>query len=205
MTERARERIEPLAVDEWSDETREVLLRYLRRPELYLSGRPDALPMPVVMGLYAHHVALADKWLAFSDMLASSSSTIEPRLRELVICRVAWKTSSSYEWYQHVRMGAQEGLSTEQLYGVAEGADVAVWTPLERALLKATDETIDAFAISEGTWNELAAELDDAQLFELVHLIGGYLALATVMHSVGLRADPPEQGVDAPVLLDPEA
>jgi len=204
MTERSEERLTPVPVDSWSPETREVLLRYLRRPEVYLSGGPDALPMPVVMGLYALNVTLADKWLAFSNMLASADSTIEPRLRELVICRVAWKTSSTYEWYQHVRMGSAEGLSTAQLYAVAQGPYEEVWTPVERALLSAVDETIDAFRITNATWEQLARSFDEAQLFELVHLIGSYLALATVMHSVGLRADAPQEGVDAPVLPEPE-
>jgi len=203
MSDRSQERLTPVPVESWSPETKEVLLRYLRRPEVYLSGGPDALPMPTVLGLYALNVTLADKWLAFSDMLASSDSMIEPRLRELVICRVAWKTSSTYEWYQHVRMGSAEGLSTEQLYAVAQGPDEEVWTPLERALLLAADETIDSFRISNATWEQLARTFDEAQLFELVHLIGSYFALATVMHSVGLRADPPQGRVDAPVLPDP--
>ena len=97
-------------------------------------------------------------------------------------------------------MGLHAGLSTEQLYGVAEGPGAAVFSPLEQAMLRATDEFIDHLRIDDGTWAELAAELDGAQLLELLHVIGGYFALAGIMHSIGLTPDPPTEPIDAPEL-----
>ena len=61
-----------------------MLLSHLRRPELYLSGKPDAPPMPIVLELFAHHLALSDRWLSFADMLASSDALLEPMTRELL-------------------------------------------------------------------------------------------------------------------------
>jgi alkylhydroperoxidase family enzyme len=204
MSASPEERLTPLPVEEWSDEAKVAIPLHLRRPELYLSGEPDALPMPTVLRVFAHHLPLAEAWLDFSDMLASKDATLEPRLRELLILRLAWRTRSRYEWNQHVRMGVAEGLTTAHVHAVPDGSSNEIWTPLERALLDATDETIDCFQIRIGTWQALAAELDEAQLFEMTFVIGGYLALATVLHSVGLEADPPTEPIDAPEVPDLE-
>ena len=203
MTPPHETRLAPVPYGEWDDRTREVLLSHLRRPEIYLSGAPDAPPMPIVLELFAHHLPLSDTWLAFSNMLASSDAVLHPAHRELVILRVAWRTRSGYEWNQHHRMGAAEGLSDAKLQAVREGPDAAVWTPEERSMLKAVDEMIDRFSVSEETWQSLASSFNAAELFELLFVIGGYLCLATVLNSIGLQADMPDDPTETPV--DPES
>ena len=182
-------RLSPIPFAEWDERTRTALLAHLRRPELYLSGGPEARPMPVVMELFAHHVPVGESFMSFTDALAGDDSTLEPRLRELLILRVAWRTGSGYEWNQHHRMGGDEGLTAAQLAAVAAGAADPVWTPEERALLTAVDEMIDHFEVSDATWNLLAEAFAPAQLFELLFVVGGYLALAAVLNSIGLRGE----------------
>jgi 4-carboxymuconolactone decarboxylase len=182
-------RLAPIPFATWDDRTRAVLLPYLRRPELYLSGAPDAPPMPVVMELFAHHLALSNTFLAFTELMAGDESTLAPADRELLILRVAWRTGSGYEWNQHHRMGGDAGLSQAQLAAVTQGAGAAIWSPRERALLRAVDEMIDAFGVSQETWGQLAVEFEPAQLFELLFVIGGYLCLAGVLTSLGLQGD----------------
>src|SRR5262245_3229883 len=96
----AMTRIEPLPVDQWTDEATRVLPTYLRRPELYLSGKPDAPPMPAALGFLAHHLPLGASWLEFNKVL-DKETTLDVRLRELVILRIAWRTRCVYEWNQH--------------------------------------------------------------------------------------------------------
>jgi alkylhydroperoxidase family enzyme len=182
-------RIAPVPFAEWDERARAALLPHLRRPELYLSGDADAPPMPVVMELFAHHLALSDSFMTFTDVMAGDESTLEQRDRELLILRVAWRTRSGYEWNQHHRMGGETGLSDAQLAAVPEGATATVWTGRERALLRAVDEMIDAFEVSQETWDQLAAEFAPPQLFELLFVIGGYLCLAGVLSSLGLRGE----------------
>ncbi|CAI7976809.1 4-carboxymuconolactone decarboxylase [Frankia sp. Hr75.2] len=201
-------RLAPLPFEKWDDETRSILLRYLRRPELYLSGAPDAPPMPKALGLFAHHVQLSETFLAFTDLFAGEHATLDPRHRELLILRVAWRTRSGYEWAQHTRIGMQAGLTTEQLYAIPHGAEAEVWTPVERALLAATDQMIDQSRVGDDTWQLLASHFDAGQLLELSFVVGGYLCLAAVLNSVGLQPDPPTEPVDAPALpaeRDPSA
>lgn len=193
MTRSGEPRLTPLPFAEWDEETRTTLLRFLRRPEVYLSGAADAPPMPIVLEMFARHLSLSASWLPFTDMLAGDSAKLSPLHRELLILRVAWRTRSGYEWNQHARMGAGAGLTTAQIEAVIQGASAAVWTPLERAMVTAVDEIIDSHEVSDATWRALASHLDPAAIFELLFLVGGYLCLAGVLNSIGLQsAMPPE-------------
>ncbi len=121
MTPPPETRLPPIPFAEWDERTRAALLAHLRRPELYLSGEPEARPMPVVMELFAHNVPVGESFMAFTDTLASADSTLEPRVRELTILRVAWRTGSGYEWNQHHRMGSDEGLTRSTAGGSGRG------------------------------------------------------------------------------------
>jgi alkylhydroperoxidase family enzyme len=67
--------------------------------------------------------------------------------------------------------------------------DAADWTALERAALRAVDETREHGAVSDDTWAELAAHLDDAGMIELLMLIAHYMMLATVLRSLCIQPE----------------
>jgi 4-carboxymuconolactone decarboxylase len=193
MTAQGDARLAPVPFATWDEQTRNTLLAHLRRPELYLSGAPDAPPMPVVLELFANHVGLSETFLTFTDALADPDARLEPRIRELLILRVAWRTRSGYEWNQHSRMGREEGLTDAQLRALREGPSDPVWTPEERVVLSAADEMVDTFAVGGETWDRLAASFDPPQLFELLFVVGGYLCLAAVLNSIGLQGEIPAE------------
>jgi alkylhydroperoxidase family enzyme len=196
MTSPDAPRLAPVPFTEWDEQTRATLLRFLRRPEIYLSGAPDAPPMPIVLEMFAHHLPLSASWLPFTEMLAGPDAKLSTRHRELLILRVAWRTHSGYEWAQHSRMGADAGLTASQIDAVTEGPAAAVWTPLERTLLHAVDEIIDDHAVGDTTWAALASQFDRAETFELLFLVGGYLCLAGVLNSIGLQGELPPVSQD---------
>ncbi|EFC85539.1 carboxymuconolactone decarboxylase family protein [Parafrankia sp. EUN1f] len=193
-------RISPLPVEQWSDDAAQTLPRYLRRPELFAPDRPNALPMPTSLRLFAHHIRLTEPWLAFSEVLVGKDSVLDPAHRELLVLRVAWRTRSQYEWIHHVRIGRACGVTTEQVHAIPQGAEAEVWTPLERAMMAAVDQMIDRFRVDDETWQVLASHLDKPQLLELSFVVGSYLCLAQVFNNVGLEADPPSEPLDAPAL-----
>jgi alkylhydroperoxidase family enzyme len=192
MSEATDPRLPVLAFAEWDDDARATLLPFLRRPEVYLTGAPDAPPMPVVLELFAQHLPLSESWLPFTEMLSGPEARLAPALRELAILRVAWRTGSGYEWRAHRRMGAEAGLSAVQLDAIADGAAAEVWSPLEGAVLRATDEMIDHHRVGDMTWAELAEHFAPADLLELLFVVGGYLCLAAVLNSAGLEPEIPD-------------
>ena len=87
--------------------------------------------------------------------------------------------------------GRDEGLTDAQI-DAATDRPRRCGRPLERTLLTAVDEMIDDFAVGDETWAGPGRFLRPAELLELLFVIGGYVCLAAVLNSIGLRGDIPE-------------
>ena len=175
-------RLPPLAAGEWD----ERLIRLLEQSP----GGTDE-PMHIFTTLGRASPELFRRWLAFGGALLSGR--LPGRLRELVILRTACRFGGRYEWAQHIGIGEAEGITPAELAalgGSAGDLDALEWSPLERAVLRAVDETADDGALGDATWDAVEAELDESELIELLMLIGHYLMLATVLRSLRIQLEP---------------
>ena len=110
-----------------------------------------------------------------------------------MILRTACRFGGRYEWAQHIEIGAEQGVDARRA-GCPRcdggGLDTSEWSPLERAALRAVDETADDGAVSDDDLGALAARLDDGELIELLMLIAHYLMLTTVLRSLRIELEP---------------
>jgi len=174
-------RIRPLPRGSVPDEVRAALAGWLR---------PDAAEVPVPLDTLARHPDLARAYLAFNRHVLFAS-TLPPRTRELLVLRTAAICECAFEREQHEIIARREGLSKSAIARVAQGADAPGWSPEEIALIRATDELLSDFRVSDSTWEALARTHDDRQLMDLVFTVGAYALLAMAFESFGLRpADP---------------
>jgi 4-carboxymuconolactone decarboxylase len=132
------------------------------------------------------------RWLGFGGALLAGS--LPGRLRELVILRTAARFGGRYEWAQHIGLAEAQGVTPAELTAVSNldegGLDAVDWSPLEGAALAAVDETAGEGAVSDGTWETLAADLQESELIELLMLIGHYMMLTTVLGSLRIALEP---------------
>jgi 4-carboxymuconolactone decarboxylase len=191
VTDPAGPRLAPLPRERWDGDVRDALRTGFSEEAAirFLSDGPDAIPMPNVVATLMHHPQLAGPFLAYNSVLLRRPA-LDPRLRELMVLRVAWRTRARYEWAQHVRLAQRAGVSSAEIDAIAGGPDADGWTPLEARLLAATDQLIDDYRVDDATWRALAAELDPRQLVELVFVVGTYTGLAMAFNSFGLQLDP---------------
>jgi 4-carboxymuconolactone decarboxylase len=189
-------RLAPLAADGLNGADRELLRGRVAVADRYLSGLPDAPPMPGILGLLGHHPALGANWLSFSAGLLEDP-VLDPRDRELLILRVAWRTQCRYEWAQHARMAISAGLTAEQVAAVASPDDVACWDTAQQDLLLAADQMIEGHQVADATWECLAGRFDQRALLEVLFVIGSYVCLALVLNSAGLEPDPGTDDIGA--------
>ncbi|WNG86664.1 carboxymuconolactone decarboxylase family protein [Mycobacterium sp. ITM-2016-00317] len=182
-------RIQPLAPGQYPPEMRAALAALRppnpRHPSLPTDDRPKALN---VLGTLAHHPALAQAYFTFNGHLLLAT-TLSERQRELLVMRVAAVRKCGYEWAQHLFVARDAGLTDEEIGRIAYGPDAPFWTPLEAAMLRATDELIHEGAIGEPTWATLAGELDIQQLLDLIFTVCGYDTLARLFSSLELPLD----------------
>lgn len=190
MSDTAAPRLAPLPREQWGDDARRALSMAWGDDVAarLLSNDPGAPPLPNVLATLMHHPALAGPFLAYNNTLLRSPA-LTPRLRELMILRVAFRARAPYEWVQHVRLAQQVGITTDEIRAIAGDSRSEAWTPLESDALTATDELIDRYRIADDTWNRLAKQLDDRELVELVFVVGTYTALAMAFNSFGLQLD----------------
>jgi 4-carboxymuconolactone decarboxylase len=175
-------RLPPLAAGEWDD----VLTRVLENSP----GGTDE-PMHIFATLGRADPELFRRWLGFGGALLAGS--LPGRLRELVILRTAARFGGRYEWAQHIGLAEIQGVTPAELVAVSNGegaVELVEWAPLERAVLRAVDETADAGAVSDGTWETLAEGLRESELIELLMLIGHYMMLTTVLGSLRVQLEP---------------
>ena len=197
----AEPRIAPLPRDEWGDDAVAALRAAFgaEGTERLLSSAPTAPPVPNALATLVRHPALAGPFLAYNNVLLRTPA-LEPRWRELMVLRVAWRTRAEYEWLQHVRLAARSGITAEEVEAIGEGADADGWSPLEADLLAATDQLLDRYRVDDETWGRLAQQLDEPQLIEVPFVVGTYACLAMAFNSYGLALDPELDPAGAPTL-----
>lgn len=119
---------------------------------------------------------------------------LDGRLRELVILRIGWVTGSVYEWTQHWRIARLMEIPEEDLLGVRRWQEHAGFGPADRAVLAATDETLETGTISPATWRECEAHVGGPEaLLELAVAIGNWSLFSSLLRSLDV---PLEEGVE---------
>ena len=146
-----------------------------------------------LFGTLAHHPKLLKRFLAFGGYFLMRG-TIPAREREIVILRVGLNTGSIYEFGQHTVIGRDCGLTDIEIAAVAQRTSAHDWSPRDRALIAMTDDICAHDCVSEPTWKELRADWTDAELSELVLLVGVYRMVAGFLNTMGVELDPDTPG-----------
>jgi len=183
-------RISPRPIDDWSSAMQDALTAF-RPPGNGEPSTPPAEGRPRAgnaLGTFACYPELAKAYLTFNGHILFASS-LSARQRELLILRVALLRRCEYEWAQHVVLGANAGLTSDEIGWIVEGPERPDWDVLDRGMLRAVDELLERAEVSDSTWAELALHLDEHQLMDLVFTVGAYETLAMAFQSFGVEPD----------------
>jgi 4-carboxymuconolactone decarboxylase len=172
-------RLSPLPADQWDDAARHavsVMLPEERR-------NPD--DAGTLLSTLVRHPKLTHAYLKFSTYLLYGS-TLPPRIRELVILRVAHRRDCNYEWSHHLDMGKKLGLTDADIEAARTGQSTDAF---DSALLRAVDELDEKSNLSDQTWAALGERLDEQQRMDLVFTTGNYIALAMALNTFGVEVE----------------
>lgn len=171
--------------------TRMPLVSTDRQPEgiQQFIARPDTLN---VLRLIANAPNIFDGWSQMAGGLFQSS-TFSPRLREVIILRVAHLQDSPYELAQHVIFGRDAGLTQQQIDALldAEDLDTAGFSSSERTVIDTVTEFCTTRRLSDETFATAHALFGDEGTTELLMVVSCYYGLALVLNAVDLEIDTP--------------
>ncbi len=156
-------------------------------------GLPEAFAELSVFRILLRHPAVARRLGELLQTLLFTGNTLDPRLRELIILRIGWRTGATYEWTQHWRVARGLDMPEADLLAVRHWREAAGLSDADRAVLQATDETLEAGAISSATWEACCRHLgSDAERIELVIALGNWTMFSQLLRSLQV---PLEEGV----------
>lgn len=138
------------------------------------------------------HPQIAKRVNDLMDTLVGQTG-LDARSRELVIMRIGWANGGVYEWTQHWQLARALGVAERDLLAVRDWEAHDHWSPMDRAVLRATDETLEDGVISSATWADCAQHLEtDGERLELVATIGSWKMISELLKSLEV---PLEDGV----------
>jgi alkylhydroperoxidase family enzyme len=94
-------------------------------------------------------------------------SALDPRLRELAILRIAWRTASQFEWAQHWRFAISLGLPESDLLAVRDWRVYSAFDARDQAVLAATDDAVELGCISDERWLALGKVLSGDEVIDI--------------------------------------
>ena len=171
-------RIQPLEPSKWTQAHRDVA-----------TGRPTQVQVCL------HNLELCRKYWEFTTQL-TTHYTLPLRDKELLILRTAYLSRGDYVWGRHsTGTGRKAGITDEELSRITRGPDAPGWSAFDATLLRTADELHTSRFITDATWKSLATRYNDAQLLEVIFVVGNYTTLTMYHNSVGLALEPGIKGL----------
>jgi 4-carboxymuconolactone decarboxylase len=143
-----------------------------------------------VFRLLANAPAVFAGWAKMVDEIFDSP-TFTPRMREVIIVRVAHLQDSPYELSQHVNLARSAGLTEPQINAILGSGDLdaAGFSRTERTVLDLTTELCTTRQLRQGTFATAQAALGDEAVTEVLMIISCYYGLALVLNATALDID----------------
>jgi alkylhydroperoxidase family enzyme len=158
------------------------------------AGVPAIMAPLSVFRVLLRHPRLAGALTGLLTTLLFESK-LDPRLRELVIMRIGWATGSEYEWTQHWAVATRTGMEDVDIPTARDWRAAPDLDAPARAVLAATDETLETGTVSAATWTECEQHVGGPEeLLELVVAIGNRRLFSSLLRTLEI---PLEDGVDA--------
>lgn len=160
--------------------------------EAYAKGltRADGSPLNIFATL-AHHPKVLKRFSTYAGFFLNKG-LVPAREREVVILRTGWNCRSVYEFGQHTVIGRRVGLSEEEIAALTRPVSGFRWSARDAALLTMCDDLCSDDCVSDGTWEALREDWNDAELIELVMVAGTYRLVSGFLNTMGVQ---PEEGL----------
>jgi 4-carboxymuconolactone decarboxylase len=161
------------------EQLREILAKTLMK---------DGQPLNIFR-LMGHHPLLLRRFNAMGGALLTGGE-LPPRVRELAILRMAWRTGSVYEFGQHTIIGRHAGLKDVEIHATTLAEIPDDWSADERHVIDMVDDIYTSDSVSDACWEALAQRWTAKDLVELVLLAGYYRMVSIFLKTFRVQREP---------------
>ncbi|MBV9798442.1 MAG: carboxymuconolactone decarboxylase family protein [Solirubrobacterales bacterium] len=120
-----------------------------------------------------------------------TETELDPRLREIVILRVAQRSGAAYAFAQHAAIAASVGVAPAQVSALKQGRLPGhAFSRAERMALAFADEAVDAPTVSEETFVQLGEHFPPRQILELLLTAGCFRMMCRLVTVLDLEQEP---------------
>ncbi len=118
--------------------------------------------------------------------------TIPSRLRELLILRTCVQARNDYEFNLHVKTISEKmGLKKSEIEDLCNARiNDGLWLEHEVALISLVDGLVQAISVPDDIYQRVAEHYSDAELIEIVQLVGLYTSVAMLVSLIRPELDP---------------
>ena len=150
--------------------------------------------LPVSLGVFrmmAHAETSSRPFVQLGTAILGRQA-LSPKLRELVILRVAALSPSPYEWTQHIPIAHATGATAAQVAAIERGdVEAACFDDIERVTLRFATEVLRDVRASDATFAAATRVFSPREIVELIFTVGYYMTVARLLETTGVDLDPP--------------
>ncbi|BBB62765.1 hypothetical protein UNDKW_4492 [Undibacterium sp. KW1] len=149
---------------------------------------PPGMPPLALFRTQAHNKRVLLRMFA-GNLL--DKGEISLRERELIILRTCARCGSEYEWGVHVTLfAARAGLSREDIAAtLCDAPASSALSASEMLLLKVVDDLHETSSITDALWANLEQHFSQAQLLEIISLVGSYHTVSFVTNAARIELE----------------
>lgn len=133
-----------------------------------------------------HAPTLAEPWLALGTAMRYQS-TLDDRTRELVICQIAARTESAYEWHHHAPLALAAGVREDQLAALPEPAP-GTFDEAESELVAFVSHVFSG-TVADDDFGSMVARHGTERTTEIVATSAFYVAVARFLAAMAVEIE----------------
>lgn len=161
---------------EYADITRPEIRPLVERIERERAGLPNLYRMLL------NSPPVAQGWLAYLTTIRQHSG-LAPKLREMLILRVAVLNQADYEFDQHLPIALKAGCNEDQVQGLKRG-DFGALDPGERAAMAYCDEMTREIRVRDATFAAVRDAFDARAIVEITATVAAYNMVSRFLEAI---------------------
>jgi 4-carboxymuconolactone decarboxylase len=152
------------------------------------SGFAENTPPASTLRMLAHAPRVGASVIRLILTLLTETD-LDPKLREMVILRVAQRCDGRYVWIQLADIAVQVGVSDAQIAALERGEmPDQIFSNKERTAFAFADEVLDTRRAEDGTFAEVREIFSPGEVLQLLLLIGYFRMISSVHDDASRRA-----------------